>query len=367
VRLASYNVESLFERAKALNPLDPSVGRDALQQHARINELFEEPVYTDAVKDEIKELLTKLGLAKADDGGRFARLRQNRGHLVKRNPLTVVADGRDSWVGWVDLEREPVNELATHHTAMVIRDVDAHVMAVVEADNRVALRDFSKVMLSQVGATPYEHVMLIDGNDNRGIDVGLLTRKGYDIDAIRSHVDDGTPTSRIFSRDCPEYTMRTPSGERVVVLVNHLKSKGFGVQSENNARRKAQAEAVAKIYRRLRRSGQRNVAVVGDMNDTPDSDPMKPLVADTDLRDIFDHANFVSDGRPGTFGNGAKSAKIDYILLSPALFNKVTSAGVFRKGVWGGKNGTLFPHYESMTRPVHQASDHAALFADIAI
>jgi endonuclease/exonuclease/phosphatase family metal-dependent hydrolase len=109
------------------------------------------------------------------------------------------------------------------------------------------------------------------------------------------------------------------------------------------------------------------VAVVGDMNDTPDSDPMKPLVKDTDLRDIFEHETFVDDGRPGTFGNGAKSAKIDYILLSPSLFKKVTAAGVFRKGVWGGKNGTLFPHYDTMTKQVEQASDHAALFADIAI
>ena len=67
MRLASYNVESLFDRPKAMNPLDWSFGREALQQHARINELFEEPVYTDAVKDEIKDLLTKLGLAKADD------------------------------------------------------------------------------------------------------------------------------------------------------------------------------------------------------------------------------------------------------------------------------------------------------------
>jgi endonuclease/exonuclease/phosphatase family metal-dependent hydrolase len=198
--------------------------------------------------------------------------------------------------------------------------------------------------------------------------VGILTRKGYHLVGIRSHVEDGTPTSRTFSRDCPEYTVRTPSGERIVVLVNHFKSKGFGVQAANNARRKAQAEAVAKIYRRLRRAGERNVAVMGDMNDTPDSDPMKPLVQDTDLRDIFEHPTFFDpDNRPGTFGTGSKGNKIDYILLSPALFNKVTSASVFRKGVWAGKNGTIFPHYDSMTEPVHQGSDHAALFADIAI
>jgi hypothetical protein len=32
------------------------------------------------------------------------------------------------------------------------------------------------------------------------------------------------------------------------------------------------------------------------------------------LKDIFDHPKFKDDGRPGTFGNGTKSQKIDYIL-----------------------------------------------------
>jgi hypothetical protein len=35
--------------------------------------------------------------------------------------------------------------------------------------------------------------------------------------------------------------------------------------------------------------------------------------------------------------------------------------------VWGGKNGTLWPIYETMTAPVHAASDHAAVYADIAL
>ena len=38
---------------------------------------------------------------------------------------------------------------------------------------------------------------------------------------------------------------------------------------------------------------------------------------------------------------------------------------MFRKGVWGGKNGTLFPHYPTMTRATEAASDHAAIYADI--
>ena len=86
--------------------------------------------------------------------------------------------------------------------------------------------------------------------------------------------------------------------------------------------------------------------------------------SDTTLRDVSSHLNYQSDGRPGTFANGTASNKIDYILLSPALFDKVTSGGVFRKGVWGGVNGTLWPIYPEMTKESEAASDHAAIFAE---
>ena len=107
------------------------------------------------------------------------------------------------------------------------------------------------------------------------------------------------------------------------------------------------------------------MAIVGDFNDTPDSAPLAPLLAHTDLKDISVHPKSESDGRSGTFKNGAKGSKIDYILPSPVLFDRVTKAGVFRKGVWGGKYGTLWPIYTMMKEAVHQASDHAAIYADI--
>lgn len=367
MRIASYNVQSLFERAKALALPDWKDGREVLEQHAEVNELLAHSVYTPADKARIVELLKSLGLGGKDDAGRFALLRQNRGHLIKRSKgkLEVVADGRDDWVGWVELKTEPVNEEATRSTARVIKDVAADVLGVVEAENRISLRDFSSVMLEKVGGKRYEHVMLIDGNDGRGIDVGILTRGGFEIESIRSHVDDGGPASEIFSRDCPEYTISTPSGKRLVVLVNHFKSKGFGKAADNDARRKRQAARVAEIYTRLKNEGQKNVVVLGDLNDTPDSAPLAPLLQGTDLRDVSTHPKFTSDGRPGTFGNGTKGSKFDYVLLSPALFAKVQSGAVFRKGVWGGKNGTLWEIYPTMKRPVHAASDHAAVIADI--
>jgi endonuclease/exonuclease/phosphatase family metal-dependent hydrolase len=368
VRIASFNVENLFDRARALNLETWTEGKPVLEKHARLNKLLNEPLYSEAAKKKIKELLLEFGLEKRDDGGNWVILRQNRGKLIKRpkaGGLEIVANGRDDWIGWAELKTETVNELAMDHTAMVMRDVNADVLGVVEAETRIALEKFSAQMLEKVSGTPYAHVMVIDGNDDRGIDVGLMAKAGYEIIAIRSHVDDRDQVGEIFSRDCPEFVLTTPTGARLVVLVNHLKSKGFGTSSDASEKRERQAKRVKKIYERLLDEGDENVVVLGDLNDTPDSAPLKPLLMQTSLKDITTHPSFSADARPGTFGNAAKSQKIDYVLLSPLLYGRVIGGAIFRTGVWGGKNGTLWPHYSTMTKAVHAASDHAAIYADI--
>jgi hypothetical protein len=75
----------------------------------------------------------------------------------------------------------------------------------VEAENRISLRDFSRVMLRRFDGQPYAHSMLIEGNDDRGINVGLMTKTGFDIDTVRTHIfifDLGQNDLPIFSRDC---------------------------------------------------------------------------------------------------------------------------------------------------------------------
>src|SRR5262245_9735544 len=125
MRLASYNVENLFMRAKALGGSGgfTEEGRKILKAQADINILLGKQQYTAADKKQIIKLLDDLGLKKSDDG-KFAILRQNRGHLVKRppgKPIQVVADGRGDWVGTVDLTLEQVNEKATQNTARVVQ------------------------------------------------------------------------------------------------------------------------------------------------------------------------------------------------------------------------------------------------------
>ena len=78
------------------------------------------------------------------------------------------------------------------------------------------------------------------------------------------------------------------------------------------------------------------------------------------------HEKFVGDDRPGTHGNGTKSGKLDYILMSPELDKKAKLGGIERRVVWGGKNGDLFAHFPEI-KTEDAASDHAALWVDLDI
>ena len=373
MRLAAFNVENLFQRVKAFNDADPETHRDILDAHSELNKLFEKPVYTAADKTRILALMDTLGILNRDEG-RFVQLRKIRGRLITRprsGPPRIDADGRDDWVGWLELKTGPVDETAFQNTARVIAEANVDVLALVEVESRPVMLEFHDYIYQPVTADQYGPMMLIDGNDARGIDVGLMLRPGYRVASMLSHVDDRMPDGQaIFSRDCPEYTVELPNGARIVVLPNHFKSKYGGNDPRSRAKRRAQAEAVAGYYRRLRLMGQRFVAILGDLNDTPDSEELAPLFA-TDLREVSDHPAFTAfqfdssrGGRGiGTFQTGSDNHKIDYIFLSPALWDRVTLGGMVRKGAWTASG--RWDMFDTLTKPHHAASDHHLIWVDI--
>lgn len=368
MRIASYNVENLFMRARALNLDTWAEGRPILEKYAELNQLVEEPVYTDDIKARMLALVDDLGLSKSDEA-KFVILRQTRGHLVRRRTTSgpeIAASGRADWVGWLEMRTELINETATRNTAQVVRDLAADVIGIIECESRSALMQLSHMLLPMVGADPYPQLMLIDGNDARGIDVGIMARAGFDIGWMRSHADDRALTGeRIFSRDCPEYSIWTPSGHTVWVLVNHFKSKGYGRQEVSSAKRWLQAEAVRRITERLKAEQAAFVAVIGDFNDTPDSEALAPLLKESGFRDVGEHPSFIGDGLPGTYQRGSAREKIDYILLSPALFERAQQGGIWRRGVWGPNKHPSWEVYPEMTQSSDAASDHAALWVDV--
>jgi len=175
MRIAAYNVENLFSRARALNLETWADGRPILERYAELNALFEEPVYTDAIKVRMLALMRDLGIEKTNEG-KFAILRENRGKLSTYSRLKgarIVAAGRADWIGWVELKTEIINEVATRNTAQVVRDVAPDVLGVVECEGRNALLQFSESLLPAVRGTSFAQAMLIDGNDDRRL---LMTR-----------------------------------------------------------------------------------------------------------------------------------------------------------------------------------------------
>ena len=83
LKVASFNVENLFERATALNIDTFAEGKPVLEAYQRVNTLLQKGEYKSPDKQRILDGLRVLGLEKSDTGT-FAILRQNRGKLVKR-------------------------------------------------------------------------------------------------------------------------------------------------------------------------------------------------------------------------------------------------------------------------------------------
>ena len=356
MRIAQYNVENLFDRAAVMNLDDQAKAKPILEAFADINEHLLKPVYTAADKKAIVAALKVLGLEKSDEST-FVVLRQNRGRLLKRSKgqITITAAGRGDWVGGVELKEAPVEETATRMTAKVIDDVAADILTIEETEGLQTLRAFNRTLLHKYHAE-FDHLMSVHGNDERPIDVALLTRSGNVIESIVSHVDDANNGKRIFSRDCPEYTIHT-GNHTILVMVNHFKSQGYGTPQKNDAKRLEQAERVRAIYEQRKAEGFDYIAITGDLNAPPTSASLAPLLANgSDLRDVSAHPKFVDDGR-GTYADGKK---LDYILLSPALYVKVIGGGTFRKGMFNAPQ-----HYSDIKHPCDAASDHAALFADV--
>ena len=371
MRLASFNVENMFERPKAMSLDTWAEGKTILEDCKRLNELIQEQTYTDKIKSELLDIMKRYEGLITQQESPYLLLRDIHGAFISRprgKPPEIAANGRGDWIGWFELTKEPVKETATENTARIIGRLNADVLCVVEAENRIVLKRFNKNVLPKVGVDPFSHVMLIDGNDDRGIDVGIMTKQEHGIVRILSHVDDKDDEGVIFSRDCAEYEIKTAHGNTLLLLVNHFKSKGYGRSADSEAKRLRQATRVRAIYEAYISAGYDHIAVTGDLNEIPDKPPMDPLVREgSTLTDIMVHPKFQGDGRPGTHGNGTKSGKLDYILMSPKLSNRVIRGGIERKGVWSGKNGKLFPHLPTIKTSVDAASDHAALWVDLDI
>ncbi len=340
---------------------EDAFGRKSIEEHAEANNIIKKDVYSDADKLRLLELTEKYGWhLREPPRTALVQMQKIRGRLFRDptdGPVEVAANGRTDWVGWFELLREDVEWMATYNTGRVIKETDPDILIAVEVENRPTLDRFNKQVLDSKFQLRYPHYMAIDGNDIRGIDLGIMSR--FPIVEMRSHVDDPSASGgTLFSRDCPEYDIMLPGGERIVILPNHFKSKRNGNDETSRKRRTAQAARAHQIaLDALDRTDL--VLIGGDLNDTPGSTAIDELVKDG-WEDVMSHPNYPTD-RPGTYGTGLASGKIDYLIMSPGLGSKLQNTGIERRGSY---HPNTWQPFDTVTKAIHEASDHHLVWAE---
>lgn len=362
LRIATYNLENLFTRPAAMNQDNDDVGRQAIEDHAEANRIVAQATYGPEDKERLIAMSERYGWHVLNPPREaLVILQKIRGQLFRKpanGPLEVSARGRADWTGWFELRREDITWTATYNTGRVIKETAPDILITIEVENRPTLKRFNEQVLGTTFACKYPHAMVIDGNDERGIDVGLLSR--YPIVAIRSHVDDALPDGRlVFSRDCPEFGIVLPGERHLVILPNHFKSKRSGNDQTSRTRRRAQAQRAHEIAQAaLQRSDF--VVLGGDLNDTPDSGPLEPLFQDG-FTEVSTHPSYPRD-RPGTYQTGLAVHKIDHLIMAPALNARLRHTGIERRGSYHPRTWVPFDTVQSTQ---DEASDHHLLWADV--
>lgn len=356
MRIASFNVENLFSRAKVLNFRDNTLGTDLLAKIGELKELLKAKVYTNKT-----QIFNKyMGLKD------FIEISEDRGKLFKKSGSAIVgikANGVDDWDGTILFKRDKFDPATRGNTAKTIKEVKADVFCIVEVENREILSAFNSGML---GTKKYPFNMCIDGNDARGIDVGLFSR--FPIKNIRTHIFDkkAANSKPVFPRDCLEVALELSKTKTLHIICNHLTSK---LSDKTGAKRKVQCEEIKKIIHANYDLTKDLVAVVGDFNDTPDTAALSPLLNMQNLHDVLQLEFGNKKENRWTYQYQNKLDQIDYLLVSKPLKDVFQKAGVERRGMFDlvkHSKGTEVS-FKTVTSPANAASDHGAVWADFNI
>jgi endonuclease/exonuclease/phosphatase family metal-dependent hydrolase len=356
MRIATYNLNNLFERPKVFE-LDgfSSEAKPILKAYYWLVNTCEKATYSESDKVQMLSYIKEYVEPKKKTD-KYITINQVKGKLYSnyKGKLSLKANGRSDWLGWVELIKNEVNEIATQNTAKVIEEINADILCCVEAENRVVLQNFNKYLLN----SKYKYAMLIDGNDERGIDVGILSK--HPIVSIESHIfdtykDDRGIEREVFSRDCAVYSIEY-NNQVIHMLCNHFKSQGYGSKESNDKKRKRQAARVKEIIQEKGFDLLTDYVIVsGDLNDSPGNDPLKPLLT---MPNLVNSVTLLNTENTGTYQGGKK--QLDYLLISRALADRYMQGGIERRGIYSVRGDK----FDSVTSKINQASDHAAVWAE---
>jgi endonuclease/exonuclease/phosphatase family metal-dependent hydrolase len=289
------------------------------------------------------------------------------------------------------------------HTALAIAAADADVYCLQEVDGHDALTRFWRDYVEKIGVDRYEHFLLIEGNDPRGIDVAAVTRDIRPAYA-RSHATltparlpggrdrlDAWPLARaeaerdgrIFRRDALELEVLV-GARRVTVFDCHFKSMGGG-RDRSMGRRQLEALAVrALIEAKFPDPAGALWAVAGDLNDyrlrikvskaegrretVTALGPDEPSGVDPLLAGGFG-ANLLerlpeAERWTHYYAPERHKTQLDYVIASPALAERLRGVEVIREGMPHRVPNLDAPRYPRIGWDRPKASDHCPVVAE---
>jgi predicted extracellular nuclease len=229
------------------------------------------------------------------------------------------------------------------------------------------------------GPRSYPYAVLIDGNDQRLIDVAVLSK--HPLVSVRSHQELRSGRSYVFSRDCLEVEVAV-DGARLTLFVNHFKSmldKSDPAHGRRNtrARRELQAKTVTDIVRARFRDtpGDELWIVLGDLNDYLATDGagksgIKDLVEWDQVENVVDRLpedeRWTHYFRERAAPHPDSYQQLDYLLPSRALAESSPGApAIVRKGLAGRADRYQGPRFPGVGRDKPVASDHCPVVMEV--
>ena len=314
------------------------------------------------------------------------------GLFEEANPETAMALAKGAHLAMED-------EIRTF-TALAIRQGRPDVALLQEVESMHALRRFHDLYLTRVGASPMPHMAVLEGNDGRGIDVGVMSR--LPLESLTSHKDMtldelyrggfvwehfglhrrtiehdrlfGDPAMRVFRRDCLEVRMEL-GGQTLLLFNCHFKAIDPD-RRQTRPFRVAESFAVRHLIEtRAKARGIGDWIVAGDFNDFyhREGEP----IAEHGLQPLLESGLVVdpmtrlpkAERWTHFYPRDRTYNQLDHLLLSPALAQR--NPGALPEPIRNGlpyraerSQGPRFPRV-GWDRP--KASDHAPVVIEIEV
>src|SRR5690606_37917426 len=85
-----------------------------------------------------------------------------------------------------EIKTIPIDPVAIQNKARVIAEVNPDILLLQEVEDRSSLSQFNNEYLPFFNAIPYRELLVLQGNDEKGQEIGLMTKNGYHINMVKT-------------------------------------------------------------------------------------------------------------------------------------------------------------------------------------